>query len=107
MLIFSVECPRDNFDCKMEDYNFLRVSDTMCLMFGWLIYLYQGVSEQVVYCKLRSTVWNMKHPEISGEDTHYDNVINVILRVAHVFACVISLCFVLIAIKSYNNSTWY
>jgi hypothetical protein len=107
MLIFSVECPRDNFDCKMEDYNFLRVSDTMCLMFGWLIYLYQGVSEQVVYCKLRSTVWNMKHPEISGEDTHYDNVINVILRVAHVFACVISLCFVLIAIKSYNDRVWY
>lgn len=68
-----------------------------------------------MYCKLRSTVWNLKHPEISGEDTHFDNAINIIMWVAHVFACVISLCFVVIAVISYknsninisNNQTWY
>ena len=107
MLVFSVQCPSDRFDCVMEHNSFLRVSDTLCLMFGWLIYLYQGVSEQVVYMKLRSTVFNMKHPEVSGVDTYYDNVINIILVSAHVFALVISFCFVMLAAYSFNHETWY
>lgn len=40
MLIFSIECPKEHFDCVMEHQGGLRLSDTMCLMFGWIIYFY-------------------------------------------------------------------